>query len=102
MQINPIWKSREKDIIIHNNQMNIIESCVDRHAEKTPNKLAFLFEDENKTTKYTYKQLQLEVNKFANLLKKQAKPNSRIFIFLPKIPELYISFLASIKSGRKL
>jgi len=49
--INPIWKQHEKDIIIHNNQMNIIESCLDRHAEKTPNKLALLFEDNNKTIK---------------------------------------------------
>lgn len=97
--MNPIWKKVEEDIIIHNNQMNIIESCIGRHAEKNPDKLAFIFESENKTIKYTYKQLQTEVNKFANYLKKEIKQNSRIFIFLPKIPELYISFLAAIKSG---
>ena len=41
-----------------------------------------------------------EVNKFANFLNQmKVKKNSRIFLFLPKSPELYISFLATIKHG---
>jgi acetyl-CoA synthetase len=96
---NPFWKEHEKDIIIHNDKMNIIESCIDRHAEKTPNKLALSFED-HKIKTYTYKQLQEETNKFANLLNAQGiKPSSRIFIFLPKIPEMYFSILGTIKQG---
>ena len=96
-----IWKEAEKDIVIHNNGMNIIESCVDRHALETPNKLALFFEfEKGKIKKYTYKELQEEVNKFANLLNNiKVKKNSRIFLFLPKSPELYISFLATIKQG---
>ena len=101
MTYNKFWKQYEKDIIIHNNKMNIIESCVDRHANnsKTANKTAFVFEDE-KITKFTYKELQKEVNKFANLLNDlKIKQNSRVFLFLPKVPELYISFLGIIKQG---
>lgn len=96
-----IWKKAEKEVVIHNNKMNIVESCIDRHAAGQPGKMAFIFEDENGgIKKYTYKQLQQEVNRFANLLNKLGvKENSRIFLFLPKIPEMYASFLGAIKQG---
>lgn len=95
------WKKQEKEIIMHNDKMNIIESCIDRHAEKTPDKLAFVFEDEKgKIIKYTYKELQKEVNKFSNYFNAlKIKQNSRVFIFLPKVPESYISLLGIIKQG---
>ena len=101
---NLFWKEHEKEIIIHNDnrnkdKMNIIESCVDRHALATPNKLAFSFENKNIKT-FTYKHLQEEVNKFANLLNELGiKENSRVFLFLPKIPEMYIGILGTIKHG---
>ncbi len=96
-----VWKKAEKDIIFHKNKINIIENCVDRYAKQNPKKLAFVFENEKgKIKKYSYKKLQNEVNKFANLLNKlRIKKKSRIFIFLPKIPELYIGFLGIIKQG---
>ncbi len=95
------WKSFEKNIIIHGNKMNVIESCLDRHAKSSPDKSAFVFEnDKSKQTRITYAELNEQVNKFANLLQKlKVKKNSRIFLFLPKIPELYISFLGTIKQG---
>ena len=100
-ELSEVWKKAEKNIVIHGNEMNVIESCLDRHAFKTPDKLAFVFENEKEKIKtYTYKQLADEVNKFANLLTSlKIKKQSRVFIFLPKIPELYISFLGTIKSG---
>lgn len=96
-----IWKKAEEDIVIRGDKMNIIESCLDRHAKSSPNKLAFVFEDESGNIKgYPYKELQREANKFANLLEKlKVKQDSRVFIFLPKIPEMYISFLGTIKQG---
>ncbi|MFA4952856.1 MAG: AMP-binding protein [Candidatus Pacearchaeota archaeon] len=95
------WKQFEKDIIIHNDKMNIIESCVDRHALQNPNKVALVFQDENgEVLKYSYKDLQIEVNKFANYLESlKVKKNSRIFLFLPKVPEMYTCFLGAIKQG---
>jgi len=95
------WKQKEKDIIMHDNKMNIIESCIDRHVKETPNKIAFVFQDEKEQTiKYTYGELEKEVNKFANLLVDLGvKKGSRVALFLPKIPELYIGFLGTIKAG---
>ena len=99
--MNQVWKKAEQDIVIRGDKMNIIESCVDRHAVSQPDKLAFVFQDEkNKKIKYTYKQLQSAANKFSNYLNKLGvKENSRVFIFLPKVPELYISFIGTIKQG---
>mgnify|MGYP001573654193 CR=1 FL=1 len=101
MKQNNFWTQQEKEIIIHNDKMNIIESCVDRHAKENPNRLAFLFEDDlGKQVKYTYKELQIQVNKFANYLADlNVRKGSRMFLFLPKTPEMYIGFLAVIKHG---
>jgi len=101
MKYNNFWKQHEKNVVIHKNKMNIIESCIDQHAENldTAKKLAFVFEDK-KIKRYTYEKLQKETNKFANLLKSlNIKENSRVFLFLPKVPELYINILGIIKQG---
>jgi acetyl-CoA synthetase len=97
--MNKIWKEAEKDVVIHGNRMNIIESCVDRHASSSGDRVAFVFED-NGTKDYSYLELEKEVNKFANMLKNLGvRRKSRVFLFLPKQPEMYISFLGTIKQG---
>jgi len=96
------WKEQEKKIVIRENgKMNIIESCIDRHILNNPDSTAFVFEDEKRMhERFSYLQLQKEVNRYANLLVSLGmKKGSRIFIFLPKIKEAYFAFLASIKIG---
>ena len=85
---NDFWKEKEKNIVIYDNNMNVVESCIDRHVKKNPDKIAFVFQDEKgKVKKYSYKELEKEVNKFANLLNSfKVKKGSRIALFLPKIP----------------
>jgi acetyl-CoA synthetase len=98
--MNDFWKSQEKNIIIREDKMNVVES-VDRFAESSPDKNALVFQNEKRQiNSYTYKRLKEETNKFANLLNKlNMKQDSRIAIFLPKCPEHYISFLGIIKHG---
>jgi acetyl-CoA synthetase len=95
------WKKLEENIIMHKDKLNIAESCVDRHASSNPGKLAFVFHDErNKIREYSYQELHIQINKFANLLNSlRIRPSSRIFIFLPKVPEMYIAILGAIKHG---
>jgi acetyl-CoA synthetase len=96
------WQEKEKDIIIHEGgKMNIIESCVDRHALQNPDSTAFVFEDEKGLhERFSYMQVEKEISKYANFLMKIGmKKGSRIFIFLPKIKEAYFSILAAIKLG---
>ena len=66
-----IWKKAEKSVVLHGSKMNVIESCIERHASEYPDKIAFVFENESgRIKKYTYAELKTEVNRFANLLKK--------------------------------
>ena len=100
LKAKKFWQDKESDIVIHKDKLNIIESCLDRHAKNQPNKLALIIQNKKSKISYTYKQLNEEANKFANLLQSlKIKQSSRIFIFLPKCPEIYISFLGTIKQG---
>ena len=101
MNVKQHWKKLEKNIIFRKNKINIIESCVDRNAKATPDKLALVFQGEgNKVEKFSYAELETQVNKFANLLKSLGvRKKSRVFIFLPKVSEMYIAILGTIKHG---
>ncbi|NUM51612.1 MAG: acetate--CoA ligase [Flavobacteriales bacterium] len=86
-----------------NGKLNITENCLDRHAEKTPNKIAFYFEPNNpanQSRSITYKELYTEVCKFANVLKKNgAKKGDRICIYMPMTIEAVVAMLACARIG---
>ena len=82
--------------------LNISYNALDRHV-KTPrkNKLAYIWEGEmGEIRDYTYYQLYREVNKLAKFFKDNGiKKGDRIAVFLPVIPELPITLLASARIG---
>lgn len=88
-------------------QLNITENCLDRYVNKKDSSgndyTAILWEPNNPATparKISYKELHLEVCKFANVLKKNgAKKGDRICIYMPMIPELAIAVLACARIG---
>ncbi len=81
---------------------NIVHNALDRHIE-TPrkNKIAIIWEGEpGEVRKFTYQDLYVEVNKFANVLKDLGiKRGDRVSIYLPMIPELPIAMMACAKIG---
>ena len=88
-------------------KINACYNCVDRHIfsgrgfSKRRNKAAIIWEGEpgDKRT-LTYWDLYKEVNRFANVLKKLGvQKGDRVAIYLPMIPELVISCLASARIG---
>ena len=82
--------------------LNVTENCIDRHAKKTPNKTAIIWEgdDPNITKKTTYKELLINVSKIANALKKiGVKKGDRVTIYLTMIPELAYTMLACARIG---
>lgn len=98
------WNFKEPNIKwFINGKLNITENCLDRHLEKSGDKIALIFEpnDANeKSQTYTYKQLHTEVCKFANALKNNgAKKGDRICIYMPMIPEAIIAMLACARIG---
>ncbi len=83
-------------------KLNISHNCIDRHAEKNPNKIAIIWEGDNpdETKKITYKELLDEVCKTANVLKKiGVKKGDRVTIYLTMIPELAYVMLACARIG---
>ncbi|MCX6806847.1 MAG: acetate--CoA ligase [Candidatus Berkelbacteria bacterium] len=84
------------------NKLNIAYNAIDRHAESDKkNKVALYWENESgEKQEYTFWQLKDLSNQFANVLDKlKIKHSERVFIFLPRIPELYIAFLGTLKAG---
>ena len=81
---------------------NINLNALDRWM-KTPvrNKAAYIWEGEDGEVRtYTYQDLFREVNKFAKVLKDLGvKPDDRVVIYMPMIPELPMALLASARIG---
>ncbi|MDP2861145.1 MAG: AMP-binding protein, partial [bacterium] len=83
-------------------KLNAAYNAVDRHLKTwRKNKVALYWEGENgESEKYTFEDLAEKSNQFAHGLKSLGiKRGERVFIFLPRIPELYIAFLGILKTG---
>lgn len=83
-------------------ELNISYNALDRHVKSArKNKLAYIWEGEMGEIKnYTYYQLYREVNKLAKTLKDFGlQKGDRVAVFLPVIPELPITLLATARIG---
>lgn len=82
--------------------LNASYGCIDAHLHSwRKNKLAIYWEDEHGNTKsFSYAQLHREVNKFSSILKNLGIRKSDIVVlYLPMIPELVFSMLATVRIG---
>lgn len=83
-------------------QTNIVSNCLDRWQQALmKDKLALIWIGQDMSErKFTYGQLNEQVCKFANGLKSLGvKKGDRVCIYLPRIPEQFISMLACLKIG---
>lgn len=82
--------------------LNAAYNALDRHANgERRNKIALQWEGDNNVSKeFTYYELYVLANKFANYLTGLGiEKGDRVFLFLPRIPELYYGFLGILKTG---
>ncbi len=83
-------------------ETNLVHNALDRW-QKTPiaGKLALIWVgQDDQERKFTYRQLNEEVSKAANLLKTLGvRKGDRVTIYLPRIPEQFIAMLACAKIG---
>lgn len=96
------WKDARLELDWFEGKINAAYNAIDRHTQTwRKNKIALYWEDEDGTKiKYTFGEMAILSNKLANLLKDfGVGRGDRVFIFLPRIPELYISFLGTVKIG---
>src|ERR1700750_71450 len=83
-------------------QLNVSANCLDRHLETRGDKTAIIFEgdDPGETRRLTYRELHVEVCKFANTLKNLGiVKGDRVVIYLPMIPEAAVAMLACARIG---
>lgn len=83
-------------------RVNMAYEAIDKHAKShRKNKVALYYQDENRKEKYTFKEMKEFSNKAANVLKNygDVEKGDRVFIFMPRSPELYFTLLGAVKLG---
>ncbi|OEH76691.1 hypothetical protein cyc_00537 [Cyclospora cayetanensis] len=85
-----------------NGKLNVCDNCVDRWAEQYPQRIALIYEgDTSKDSQVvTYKELQDQVCRFANLLKSlDVRKGDIVTIYLPMMPEIVYAMLACLSAN---
>ena len=103
-KIKKFTYSKEKVEIkwFYDGTLNVSYNCIDRHAKKSPDKIAIIWEgdDPKDVIKITYKDLLDNVCKTANTLKSMGvKKGDCVTIYLTMIPELAYTMLACARIG---
>ncbi|MET3575368.1 acetyl-CoA synthetase [Bhargavaea ullalensis] len=97
------WEDAEKEFDWYRTgKVNLAHEAVDRHADSyRKNKVALYYRDANRSEAYTYDQMKRITNKAANVLKANStlEKGDRLFIFMPRSPELYFALLGGLKLG---
>lgn len=97
------WKAEEKKLAwFSDGTLNIAHNAIDQHLTNgNAQKTALIYENEkNETSTFTFEDLAKKSNKVANLLKKNViNKGDRAFLFLPRTPDLFISFIGIVKTG---
>ncbi|KAL8449805.1 hypothetical protein Emed_002768 [Eimeria media] len=85
-----------------NGKLNACDNCVDRWAEQYPQRIALIYEGDHSEDSQvvTYKELQDQVCRFANLLKSlDVRKGDIVTIYLPMMPEIVYAMLACARIG---
>ncbi|MCM3125543.1 acetate--CoA ligase [Mesobacillus sp. AQ2] len=97
------WGEAEKEFSWSDTgRVNIAYEAIDRHAESfRKNKIALYYQDGVRKEKYTFKEMKELTNKAGNVFKTYAdvEKGDRVFIFMPRSPELYFAVLGAVKLG---
>ncbi|WP_312117150.1 acetate--CoA ligase [Brevibacillus reuszeri] len=96
------WAEVEKQFTWYETgKVNMAYEAIDRHLlTDKKDKPALLYSDLTREETYTYAQLSELSNKFGNVLRNLGiQKGDRVFVFMPRTPELYVSVLGTIKVG---
>ncbi|MEW4097527.1 acetate--CoA ligase [Bacillus altitudinis] len=97
------WEEARKNFSWYETgKVNAAYEAIDRHADSfRKNKVALHYKDSQRDEKYTFRDMKIKTNKAGNLLREQAhvQKGDRVFIFMPRSPELYFLLLGAVKIG---
>ena len=96
------WAEVEKEFSWYESgKVNMAYEAIDRHLlTERKDKIALLYSDATREESYSFAQLSELSNKFGNVLRNLGiVKGDRVFVFMPRSPELYVSVLGIIKIG---
>lgn len=96
------WEEIEKHFSWYETgKVNMAYEALDRHVENgLGDKIALYYSNAERDEKYTFAELSRKSNQFANVLRKYGiRRGDRVFIFMPRSPELYIALFGILKVG---
>ncbi|WP_435163626.1 acetate--CoA ligase [Paenibacillus glycanilyticus] len=96
------WEEIESQFSWHETgKVNMAYEAIDRHVESGKGaNIALYYSDSARDESYTYEQMSKQSNRFANVLRKYGiGKGERVFIFMPRTPELYFGLLGVLKVG---
>lgn len=97
------WEKAKEAFSFHQTgKINIAYEAIDRHGTgPNENKVALIYHHPDYSRTYTFKEMMEHSNQAGHLLKEMAnvKKGDRVFIFMPRQPELYFVLLGAIKLG---
>lgn len=97
------WKQAESFFSWHHTgKINAAYEAIDRHVENgSGDKIALYYSDPDRDETYTFSDMKALTDKAAYVLKQEAEveKGDRVFIFMPRSPELYELFLGTVKAG---
>ncbi|GIO30618.1 MULTISPECIES: acetate--CoA ligase [Paenibacillus] len=96
------WEEVEKHFSWYTTgKVNMAYEAIDRHVEEgRGDKKALLYSDASRDESYTFADLKEQSDKFGSVLRKYGiGKGDRVFIFMPRSPELYVSLMGILKVG---
>ncbi|MEN1966497.1 acetate--CoA ligase [Lentibacillus sp. N15] len=103
IQANFSWEDVHKNFTWNDTgKVNIAYEAIDRHAADPDkkDKVALLYSSPDREEAMTFAELSKQSNQFANVLKKyDIEKGDRVFLFLPRSPEFYVTFFGILKTG---
>lgn len=97
------WASVEKEFSWNKTgRMNMAYEAIDKHTESDlKDKIALIYDDGSREEQFTFGDMKTISNQAGNLLREYAdvKKGDRVFLFIPRSPELYFIFFGAIKIG---
>jgi len=96
------WEDMAKSLNLpRENGINKATICIDGHSPEVMQRKALLWHGaDGHREQYTFDDLRLKTNQFANVLAGLGvKKGDRVFVYLERIPEIYITLFGALKLG---
>ena len=95
------WDAVRGELDLPNGVVNLAHECIDRHAARTPSKVAMVWESAGGAIEnYTFEEMQRESARFARVLANLGVDRGeRVFFLMDRVPELYFAVFGTLRRG---